>query len=114
MLRMLAVVCLAIGLAACAGSRGTWGKAGVDDDRRFLDTRYCHDYARSRMNLREVREVEFSHGLARDAEATNRNGDMAGVRRIMEAGRYRVRDRFLADCMRAKGYRRGTGEGVES
>jgi hypothetical protein len=105
---------LIVVLAACAESRGAWQKAGADDDRRFLDSRYCRDYARSRMNSRAVREVEYSHGRALDLEAVDRNDDMAGLRRMMEAGHLRLRDRFVADCMRAKGYRRAIAKSVES
>ncbi len=111
--RFASLAGLIVLLAACAESRGAWQKAGVDDDRRFGDSRDCRDYARSRMNSREVREVEYSHGRAMDIEAVDRNDDMAGLRRMMEAGHLRVHDRFVADCMRAKGYRRAQATSVQ-
>ena len=105
------VMAITILLAACARSEGRWEKSGINGDERRADVRACNAYARDRMNSHEIRQEERFHGRAIDAQAIDRNDDLAGVRRIMEADHIRRKEQFFDDCMRASGYRRAPADG---
>lgn len=106
MQKILWLVCVAAGLAACA-DRGAWQRASATPEQTRSDERECRALAQyeSRRDLRWREDVfEQSKDLGPDDRFS------PTLRRQQFETEYRNRERRLTDeCMSAKGYTRSGG-----
>jgi hypothetical protein len=104
MWKSITLVCMALGLAACAET-GAWQRPNSSVEQMRADERHCNALAQyeSRRDLRWREDVyEQSKQLGPDDRFSSQ------LSRDRFNNEYRVRERNLAgECMGAKGYTRG-------
>ena len=94
------LVCLAatVALAACAGARGSWSRAGANEEMVAYDVNECEFYAQAVSLAESARSSETYIGVSPtgDVVATQLPGT--------DALRYMRQGNAFARCMASRGY----------